>query len=47
MAPPSVPEPVDFRQYAEAASGKEKKATDNAGGKSSTGGQPQTDFEYF
>jgi serine/threonine protein kinase len=45
MAPPSVPEPVDFRQYAAAASGKEKKATD--GGKSSTGDQPQSDFEYF
>ncbi|XP_047043253.1 serine/threonine-protein kinase RHS3-like [Lolium rigidum] len=47
MAPPSVPEPVDFRQYAAAASGKEKKATDTAGGKSSTGDQPQSDFEYF
>ena len=47
MAPPSVPEPVDFRQYAAAADGKEKKATENAGGKSSTGDQPQKDFEYF
>ncbi|KAM0859193.1 hypothetical protein ACQ4PT_047359 [Festuca glaucescens] len=47
MAPPSVPEPVDFRQYAAAASGKEKKATETAGGKSSTGDQPQSDFEYF
>uniref|UniRef100_A0ACD5U614 Uncharacterized protein n=1 Tax=Avena sativa TaxID=4498 RepID=A0ACD5U614_AVESA len=46
MAPPSVPEPVDFRQYAAAASGKEKKATES-GGKSSTGDQPQTDFECF
>uniref|UniRef100_A0ACD5TPP4 Uncharacterized protein n=1 Tax=Avena sativa TaxID=4498 RepID=A0ACD5TPP4_AVESA len=43
MAPPSVPEPVDYRQYAAAASAKEKKATE---GKSSTD-QAQTDFECF
>ncbi|XP_044957524.1 serine/threonine-protein kinase RHS3-like isoform X1 [Hordeum vulgare subsp. vulgare] len=45
MAPPSVPEPVDYRQYA-AAAGKEKNAPESATAKSSTG-EAQSDFEYF
>ncbi|KAM3407955.1 hypothetical protein ACQJBY_001333 [Aegilops geniculata] len=45
MAPPSVPEPVDYRQYA-AATGKEKNAAESATAKSSTG-EAQSDFEYF
>ncbi|XP_040380471.1 serine/threonine-protein kinase AGC1-7-like [Oryza brachyantha] len=56
LTPPSVPEPVDFRQYAASATPKDKKtpegttapspAADGAAAKSSTG-ESYTDFEYF
>uniref|UniRef100_A0A0D9WE78 Protein kinase G11A n=1 Tax=Leersia perrieri TaxID=77586 RepID=A0A0D9WE78_9ORYZ len=57
LTPPSVPEPVDFRQYV-STTPKEKKpapaegvaataAGDGGVAKSSTGGEAYTDFEYF
>ncbi|KQK06942.1 serine/threonine-protein kinase RHS3 [Brachypodium distachyon] len=48
MAPPSVPEPVDFRQYAAAATGKEKKAPESGASSAKPGtGDAQSDFDYF
>uniref|UniRef100_A0A0E0L017 non-specific serine/threonine protein kinase n=1 Tax=Oryza punctata TaxID=4537 RepID=A0A0E0L017_ORYPU len=55
LTPPSVPEPVDFRQYAAAAATpKEKKAPENAAAAADVGGaaksstsESYTDFEYF
>ncbi|TVU16897.1 hypothetical protein EJB05_32900, partial [Eragrostis curvula] len=45
MTPPSVPEPVDFRQYSEA---KEKKAPENAAAAAAkSNSESSTDFEYF
>ncbi|KAF0927256.1 hypothetical protein E2562_031187 [Oryza meyeriana var. granulata] len=55
LTPPSVPEPVDFRQYA-ATTPKEKKAPESAtaapvvadgGAAKSSTGESYTDFEYF